>query len=183
MTLVHIQRSATDLATQQAALVLLRAHAAVTCSDERQPWQLEGGDLEDSAGGPTSKEGRSFIMDLVLEEFAGRALAISLSAPPTHFHLKTHNTDVRYMNPTHVLQSFPHILEKLTTDKDTHLSMYVPAEASGETLYTKSEAALVGQTLRKNLRTFIVTLILLFTPITTCQHHHVSLQKFGVNRS
>lgn len=121
-------------------------------------------------------------MDLVLEEFAGRALAISLFAPPTHFHLKTHNDDVRYMDPTHVLQSFPHIFEKLTTDKDTHLSMYVPAEAGGETLYTKSEAALVGQTLRKNLRTFIVTLILLFSPITTCQHHHVSLQKLGVNR-
>lgn len=87
---------------------------------------------------------------------------------------------------THVLeganvQSLPHILEKLTTDKDTHLSMYVPAEAGGETLYTKSEAALVGQTLHKILRTFIVTLILLFSPITACQHHHVTLQTLGFN--
>lgn len=182
MTPVNIQRSATDLATQQPAFVLLRAHAAVTCSDKRQLWQLEGGDLENSAGGPTSKEGRSFIVDLVLEEFAG-----TLSLPPTHFHLKTHNIRACCMNPTHVLQSanirsFPHILEELTTNKDTHLSMYVPAEAGGETLYTKSEAALVGQTLHKILRTFIVALILRFSPITACQHHHVTLQTLGVNR-
>lgn len=109
MTLVNIQRSATDQATQQAALVLLRAHAAVACSEKRQPWQLEGGDLENSAGGPTSKEGRAFIMDLVLEESAGCALAVSLSAPPTHFHLKTH-TDVGCMDPTQ---------EKLTTKTHT----------------------------------------------------------------
>lgn len=60
--------------------------------------------------------------------------------------------------------------------------MYVPAEAGGETLYTKSEAALVGQTLHKILRTFSVALILLFSPITACQHHQVTLQTLGVNR-
>lgn len=82
MTPVNIQRSATNRPSQQAAFVLLQAHAAVTCT-----WQLEGGDSENSAGRPTSKEGRSFILDLVLEEFAGCALPV---ASP-HFHLKTHN--------------------------------------------------------------------------------------------
>lgn len=54
--------------------------------------------------------------------------------------------------------------------------MDVPAEAGGETLYTKSEAALVGQTLQKILRTSIVALILLLSPIAACQHHHVTLR-------
>lgn len=63
-----------------------------------------GGDLENSAGGPTGKEGRSFIVDLVLEECAGCALPVALSPPPTHFHLKTHNDCC--VDPTPV-QTFP----------------------------------------------------------------------------
>lgn len=59
--------------------------------------------------------------------------------------------------------------------------MYVPAEAGGETLDTKGEAALVGQTLHKSLQTFIVALILLFSPITARQHHHVTLQTLRVS--
>lgn len=61
--------------------------------------------------------------------------------------------------------------------------MYVPAEASGETLYTESEAALVGQTLHKILRTFVVALILRFSAITADQHHHVTLETPGVSRT
>lgn len=126
-------------------------------------------------------------MDLVLEEGAGCALPVTLSPSPTHFHLKTHNIGVCGTNPKHVpedanAQLFPHIFEKLTADKETHLSVYVPAEAGGETLYAKSKAALVGQTLHKILRTFIVALLLLFSPITARQHHHVTLQTLGVNR-
>lgn len=77
------------------------AHAAVTCSGRRQLWQLEGGDLENSAGGPTSEKGRSFVVDLVLEDFAGCELPVALPPPPAHFHLKTHNTDVCCVKTTH----------------------------------------------------------------------------------
>lgn len=48
--------------------------------------------LENSAGCPTSKEGGSFIVDLVLKEFLLCVLPIALFPPPTHFHLKTNNT-------------------------------------------------------------------------------------------
>lgn len=61
--------------------------------------------------------------------------------------------------------------------------MYVPAEAGGETLYMKSDAALVGQTLEEIFRPFIISLILLFFPIAACQHHHVTLQMLRVNRT
>lgn len=55
--------------------------------------------------------------------------------------------------------------------------MYVPAEASRETLYMKSEATLVGQTLQKSLWAFVISVILLFFfTVTACQHHHVTLQ-------
>lgn len=53
--------------------------------------------------------------------------------------------------------------------------MYVPAEASRETLYMKREATLVSEALEKSLWTFIISLIL-FSPVTACEHHHVALQ-------
>lgn len=91
MTHVNIQGSVTDLVTQQPAFVQL-SHGAV----KRQLGQLEqeGGRLENSAGGPASKEGCSFVVDLVLKDFAWRALPISVPLPPTHFHLKTHKTQM-----------------------------------------------------------------------------------------
>lgn len=134
-----------------------------------------GGDLENSAGGPTSKEGCPFIVDFVLKEFAWCALPISVSLPPTHFHLKTQNRDETLED-----NSPPHLHDSLKrshhTHTRTHLSMYVPAEAGGETLYMKSDAALVGQTLEEVFGPFIISLILLFFPIAACQHHHVTLQ-------
>lgn len=55
--------------------------------------------------------------------------------------------------------------------------MYVPAEASRETPYMKGEATLVGQTLQKSLRAFVIPVVLLvFFTVTACQHHHVTLQ-------
>lgn len=54
--------------------------------------------------------------------------------------------------------------------------MYVPAEASRETLYVKSEATLVGQALQKCLWAFITSLLLLLLPVTARQHHHIALQ-------
>lgn len=56
--------------------------------------------------------------------------------------------------------------------------MYVPAEAGGKTLYVESEATLMGQTLQKPLRTFVIPLLLLVVfPVAAGQHHHISLKK------
>lgn len=57
--------------------------------------------------------------------------------------------------------------------------MYVPAEASRETLYVKSEATLVGQALQKCLWSFITSLVVLL-PVTARQHHHIALQSVEV---
>lgn len=77
-------------------------------------------DLENSAGGPTSKEGCPFIVDFVLKEFAWSALPVSLFLPPTHFHLRTGNRDETFEDnsPPHLhddadVKQFTHTFEKL----------------------------------------------------------------------
>lgn len=62
--------------------------------------------------------------------------------------------------------------------------MYVPAEAGGKTLYVESEATLMGQTLQKPLRTFVIPLLLLLVvfPVAAGQHHHISLKKKTKNK-
>lgn len=66
--------------------------------------------------------------------------------------------------------------ETLYRQTHTHLPVDVPAVSSGETLYMKCEATLVDQALQKSLRAFIVSVVLLFFPITACKHHHIALQ-------
>lgn len=79
-----------------------------------------------------------------------------------------------------VLEEFPVCVLAITPfppPTHFHLPMYVPAEAGGKTLYVESEATLMGQTLQKPLRTFIIPLLLLVVfPIAAGQHHHISLQ-------
>ena len=65
---------------------------------------------------------------------------------------------------------------KFPTRTLTHLSMDVPAEAGGETLYVECETTLVGKTLQQPLGAFHITiLVLVFLPFTADQHNHVSL--------
>lgn len=62
-----------------------------------------------------------------------------------------------------------------TVWENTHLPMYVPAEASREALYMKRQATLVSEALQKSLWAFII-----FFPVTACQHHHVALPSVTV---
>lgn len=55
--------------------------------------------------------------------------------------------------------------------------MYIPAEAGGKTLYVESEGTLMGQTLQKPLRTFIISCLLLVFSVAAGEHHHISLEK------
>lgn len=86
------------------------------------------------------------------------------------------------LNVTHliIIDHLRHSLSDCLEDI-AHLSVYVPAEAGGETLYVESEATLVGQALQKHLRPFVISLLLLLVfPVAARQHHHVTLRSVQV---